>query len=430
MPEYLPLSPLGVGTLEVESLRSYLCRLAELHGVTLASFMLHVGSKCKRRKDRLALRRFMHQTTTACGVGSNVDLLIKTLGPLTGEAHLERLTFLELDKVLSGSQGLVKPVRSWCPVCYNEHRRSDEPYYDRLLWSMPSVTRCPFHRVGLVSECPQCGKTQRHYHRTAKLDLCHECNRSIVMDPLIIHVKRTPQYGESDCCAIVSSISSGQLSVQPAAVQIFRAELERVLGNDRREKDACELLDRKMGVLVDKRKKPFQFPTLLRLANALELRLLDLLSSPREAAHAAGGLLREHVQRPTARFTRQTKEQRLRIRKRISRELAKPAGQRLLAKAVLCRELSVTMNALRYAGAELLDGYEARRLRSVKEAKHVADITMRTLLAESYLNVYLKGGLPTQKSVACVLSRRCGASIRHARAVVNDVVRAHERASR
>ena len=430
MPEYLPLSPMGIGTLEVESLRSYLCRLAALHGVTLASFMLHVGSKCKRRKDGIALQRFMHQTTIACGIGSNVAMLIKTLTPLTGQQDLGRLTLLELDKVLSGGQGLVKPIRTWCPVCYDEHRRNDESYYDRLLWSMPPVTRCPLHQVDLVSECAQCGKPQRLYHQSGRLELCHECNRTIVTESLSIHINRKPQFGESDCCAIVASISSGKLSVRRGAVQIFRAELERLLGSNQREKDACELLDNKIGALVAKRKKPFQFPTLLRLAITLDLRLMDLLTSPRDAAHAAGGLLRDHIRGDTVNFTRQTKEQRTRIRKRISRELAKPEGKPLLAKAALCQELGVTMNALRYAGADLLDGYETRRIQAVTEAKHTVDMAMRSLLERYYLDAYLKGHLPSQKVVACVLSDRCGASIRHARSVVSEVIHAHERALR
>ena len=413
---------MGVGTLEVESLRSYLCRLAALHGVTYASFMKHVGSMCKVHRDKMALSRFTLQTTTGCGIGSNVGLLLKVLGPLTGQEHLQRLTLLELDKVLSGGQGLVKPAREWCPSCYEEHRRNGDPYYDRLLWIMQPVIRCPIHQVELVSNCGRCGERQRHYHKSGHVELCNVCSKPLVGGGSAIRPIRKPQFGEADCCAIVSSISSGELNVQRRALHIFRAELAKTLGQDSRRKDACEIMDITFGYLLARRRKPFQFPTLLRFVHDLDLRLVDLLTSPTEAAHAAGGLLGQHANAPSKRFTRLTKEQRHRIRQRISQELRKCSGVLLLSKYAMSLELGVTMNALRYAGAELLEHYEKRRSLAVIEARKLAESAMRDLLSKEYLTSHRAERLSTQKAIAIELAKRCNTTIRHARMMVKEMI--------
>lgn len=428
--EYLPLAPVGVGTLEVESLRSYLCRLAALHGVTYASFVKHVGSMCKMHRDKMALGRFTLQTTTGCGIGSNVGLLLKVLGHLTGQEHLQRLTLLELDKVLSGGQGLVKPAREWCPSCYEEHRRNSDPYYDRLLWIMQPVIRCPIHQVELVSNCGHCGERQRHYHKSGRIELCYVCSKPLIDGDLAIRLSRKPQFGEADCCAIVSSISTGELYVQRRALHIFRAELAKTLSNDIRRKDACEIMDLPFRYLLQRRKKPFQFSTLLRFVHDLDLRLVDLLTSPIEAAHAAGGLLSQHVDAPVKRYTRLTKAQRSRIKQRILRELGKPSGVLLLSKRALCLELGITVNAFRYAGGELLEHYEGRRAQAVIEARKMAGSAMRDLFSKEYEASHRAGRLSTQKAIAIELAKKCSTTIRHARMVVKEMVDAQQEKAR
>lgn len=426
MPEYLPLCPLGADTLEVESLRSYICRLAKLHCVTLTCFMRHVASSCKRPSERRALERFMTQASNACGIGPNVGLLVRVLGALTGQRSLKRMTLLGLDRVVSGGQGITKLARSWCPECYWEHQVNASTPYDRLLWTIPFITRCPVHKVALVDQCPRCSEVQRNYHRSGRIDICSVCEGSLISDFEPSAVVFEPQYGESHCCDMVLAITHGDFKVRRYAVQIFSRELALLHGNRPHSEEFSEILDYQIAWWIKHRSKPFRFMRLLRIATELDIRLVDFLCDPVEAAHLAGGLLHDHIGPPTENYTRLGDQDRALIRSRLTEELNRPAGELLATKKQIAGELGVSISALRYAGSELMETYERQRAVSLRAAREARKAVMRSLLNEELLPRYLSHQYRSRRELAFALSNASGASIRSARIAVNEALSGHQ----
>lgn len=364
----------------------------------------------------------MHETTTVCGVGPSVGLLVRVLEYLTGQSELGKLTLLELERTVSGGQGLVKRFRSWCPVCYFEHQQKNVACYDRLLWMLQPITRCPIHKIRLLDRCLTCGALQSYYHRSGKLNLCAACSGLLVP-----HLNKTvpiqrPQFGESHCCDLVLSISRGDLYVKPRAIHIFRRELSSFLGGNELHLAGCELFDRYCSQQIKRSENPFRFSTLLRIANYLDIRLIDLLTAPNEAARAAGGLLLEHANSPREHFSRLTKDQRRQIRARIALELAKPYGQRRASKSQMAKELHVSINALRYAGSDLLVNYEDRRQAAAKVVKAMKSDALQAALIHDFLPIYLTRKYRTRKLLASALAKKCSVSVRVARQAVDEAL--------
>lgn len=179
------LEPVGVGTAAVESLTGYFSRLAESHGNSPAALFgreiapLLKSESLRRRaegrnKSMLLAYAVRSKSHAMNGTGSTARDWAEVLGDLTKRTDLHLLTMLPWANVLS-HPGLIRPVRAWCPSCYEEWRLGEETVYEPLLWSLEVVNTCTRHRLHLRTECPHCGKSSRALESRCRPGFCPAC---------------------------------------------------------------------------------------------------------------------------------------------------------------------------------------------------------------------------------------------------------------
>ncbi len=170
--------PIAVGTAAVESLASYVLRLAVCHRVTLYNFL-------KSRPPDLA-PCFIE---AASAIGTRYDteirsggvngspqgaIIARALATLTGRPAVAWTTFSAYNGH-AGTRRFLHHRLRWCPKCLAE----DAEPYERLLWNARLLTVCPHHQVRLISVCPHCGWRGARQIVQAWLFLCRRCRRPL-----------------------------------------------------------------------------------------------------------------------------------------------------------------------------------------------------------------------------------------------------------
>src|SRR5215470_6463846 len=176
------LEPIAVGSPMVESLTSYLTRLAEAHSVFPRVLVAkeitpvvdpHLASRATYRSTG-----FWKQCPALNGVTSLAAGMVQALQQLTQRNDLRFLTMLPWKEVLADSR-LVRRTRAWCPLCYEEWRVSHQEVYDPLLWALEDITHCLRHGVQLQQHCPNpdCGRMLYPLYSTAQPGYCTWCHQ-------------------------------------------------------------------------------------------------------------------------------------------------------------------------------------------------------------------------------------------------------------
>lgn len=153
------LEPLGVDTPYVESLTSYLARLADAHCISLRTLVKQELSPLLRR-DYLSnplgssLDSFWIESVRAIsGTGALAKDWARSLERLTLRTDLHLLTLLPWSAVLT-QQRLLRLNRAWCPECFMEWQSTEQPIYEPLLWNLNTVSVCLRHQRILLEQCP------------------------------------------------------------------------------------------------------------------------------------------------------------------------------------------------------------------------------------------------------------------------------------
>jgi TniQ len=182
---YHHLEPIGIGTSAVESLTSYISRLAAAHRVSVATlyeFTIVPGLNKSYLADQDHLgpastlnAGFRNQIKNINGVGKVAREWVNLFEKLTLRRDLTRLTFLNWSEVLT-PQKLHRNYQAWCPACYEEMRGSNGIIYQPLIWSVQVLKICYRHQVCLVDQCPQCNRQFLGLTRRLCLGFCPKCN--------------------------------------------------------------------------------------------------------------------------------------------------------------------------------------------------------------------------------------------------------------
>jgi hypothetical protein len=178
------LAPIRVGAPDVESLTSYIARLAAAHNVytgTLVEHELlpllqkHPMSEPGSTSASYAWPKF---TQPLNGFGTLARKWTQALETLTLRSDLRFLTLLTWSQVLT-FMGLLRRERAWCPVCYEEWRETGQVVYEPLLWALRMVTVCPRHGCRLSSRCPHqdCQQSQQPLAPRSRPGYCTRCER-------------------------------------------------------------------------------------------------------------------------------------------------------------------------------------------------------------------------------------------------------------
>ncbi len=174
------LPPRSVGTLWVESLTSYINRLAWAYRVSPR--VLVAQEIVPQLSSSLQIHSFAQLATfsrsSAMGMNGTGDLAVEwptILEELTLRSDLHLLTLRSWVGDLT-SRGHLRKKPAWCPVCYTEWREQKLPLYQPLLWMLQLVMMCPRHQVRLEDRCPHCQKYQSILTLKTAPGHCTQCH--------------------------------------------------------------------------------------------------------------------------------------------------------------------------------------------------------------------------------------------------------------
>ncbi len=180
------LEPIGIGTPEVESLTGYINRLAVAHCVTVSRLLkseLYPRVKAENSPGPsqkvnghlwLGWESANEAARMINGLGLTAERWVKVLEGLTGRRNLRFLTMLDWRYVLS-SQELFKGPLRWCPDCFDDWRRNEQPIYEPLLWRLYPVIACLKHQGRLRFQCSHCGCQSAAFSARSRPGHCSAC---------------------------------------------------------------------------------------------------------------------------------------------------------------------------------------------------------------------------------------------------------------
>ncbi len=155
------LEPVGVGTPWVESLTSYIARLASAHAVFPGVLMNKLLEPLVQGKHSSILHISEGKKTNLLNAtGLRATLAVQFLETLAMRQDLRHLTLLAWSEILC-LRGLVRLTKAWCQECYEHWREQGEIIFDPLLWTIQEVTTCALHQIPLCQQCPNpnCART-------------------------------------------------------------------------------------------------------------------------------------------------------------------------------------------------------------------------------------------------------------------------------
>lgn len=200
------LEPMGIGTAQVESLTSYVARLAVAHRVSVSKLVLaEIGPLFRRSRKRSAF--FDANSRGLLRVNELSKEFVSILQRLTGRLDLPYLTILPWAQVMA-IQETVRPHRAWCSGCLEEQRTTGEMVYEFLWWSLEPIKICPRHAQPLQTQCPHCHHHQPWLGARSKVGYCSACQTwlGIVPDPTTLKVPDMTDFEMEWQCWLVEAI--------------------------------------------------------------------------------------------------------------------------------------------------------------------------------------------------------------------------------
>lgn len=198
-PQFIPspsrlfhLEPIGIGTCYVESLTSYVARLAEAHSVPSGTLLAREVRPLVRHGDATnplnsgSIVALYGQASVKALNGTQIGAkqLVFALEALTKRTDLQFLTMLPWAEVFP-VLGLLKHFHAWCPYCYQEWLNNKQVIYSPLLWALKVVKICPAHLQPLESKCPHCDREFLNLWHNSRPGFCLKCGEWLGTDCVI-----------------------------------------------------------------------------------------------------------------------------------------------------------------------------------------------------------------------------------------------------
>lgn len=183
------LQPIGVRTPLVESLTSYITRLAEAHCVYSGMLMRKmvvplVPNYSPLEKQHGLFTEAGYRSTLMNGGGLPALYATQALETLTLRSDLRFLTLLPLAKALP-MRNCMRLTKAWCALCYEEWRANGRPLYDPLIWSFEEISICRRHHQPLSTQCPypDCARSLPGVSWRSCIGYCSYCQRWLGKSP-------------------------------------------------------------------------------------------------------------------------------------------------------------------------------------------------------------------------------------------------------
>lgn len=177
------LEPIGVGTPFVESLSSYVARLAAAHMLSVSALLKHMVayylSDSKHNLGNTIGKQGIIKKMN--GMGREASSIVDTLEKLTGRTTLRYLTMIPFSRMFS-PQDLVNSHSAWCPYCLNQQRESGQTVYVPLLWCINMFDMCEIHQTPLQVACQYCRAKAPILGSRTVIGYCDKCNKWLGKD--------------------------------------------------------------------------------------------------------------------------------------------------------------------------------------------------------------------------------------------------------
>jgi TniQ len=262
----MPPFPLrGLGSPLVESFRSYVKRISWASGIRDT---VRPGVIFTDAPDISA-------EPSRTGLGLNQDdrlaNVVAVVSALTGSPHLRCGTFLSLRDVMHDPT--IRSNRRWCPECVDELWLPTG--WDPLLWSIGDLACCPLHNCDIVSSCQNCGAKQKTLRKFANTQRCGRCRK-----PLRGRGHRTA-WSQFNTWSDFQIIELVKTYCVPEAAVVDPNTLYQI--NEALVNADASYVEKSMIAQRFKVGGRPRLATLLQLAAAQAVSLVDLISRPQEA---------------------------------------------------------------------------------------------------------------------------------------------------
>ncbi|MFD2655508.1 TniQ family protein [Gracilibacillus thailandensis] len=187
--ELYNIKPIGIGTPYVESLSSYISRIAEDHNLAVSALLSKVIAPMLNidyLKDQLS-QGIIKDTSHFINENSPVTLeYSNALELLTSRDDLRSLTMLNWQGIFS--KKLFSRYRKWCPICLNKIKSNSKIIYEPLIWYISDIKKCEVHEVVLHDKCSNCKRNLPFLHKKLMVGYCQYCG-SWLGDNLVFNKK-------------------------------------------------------------------------------------------------------------------------------------------------------------------------------------------------------------------------------------------------
>lgn len=417
-----PVGPVGVGSPMVESLTSYIARLAEAHCV-LPSTLLNkeltpfLKRSSAERGKMLRLNSFYKDIGALNGVGAQAIWWVQLLETLTMRTDLKSLTLSTWAEVLP-AKNLLRPTKAWCPACYGEWFKSGKVIYEPLLWTLTVVTACPRHRRRLQMQCPalDCQRSLPWLSPQTRPGYCSYCQRWLGLPPdgratrserldeyelewqswvqkavgPLLAIKNSPGTLPTRA-GVISAIST----CMEQAAQGKKGVLARILGVE----------EQKVFIWYSGKSIPV-FAELLRLCYRLAISPLDLLTAKEIVINADRIMpasdpwwLSKELRPPRKRFD-------LQLLRRELEAILEEQQEPFPSLQEVARRLSTSIPTMRRHCPELCSNIVARYNEYIQARKRKRTEDIAREIKQVALQIHGEGAYPSQYRVASRLARK------------------------
>lgn len=174
------IEPIGIGSPIIESLTSYVIRLAEAHSITPGLLMGKVITPLlnKHYLTKTANRGgggLYKSASSLNGIKTTAKDLVASLEVLNLRNDFHLLTMLTWSDVFP-TRGLLRAHKAWCPICLQKWSDVGSTIYEPLIWLIKEVPICPKHKIYLHTICPNCARTIPTLSRNTRHGYCSYCS--------------------------------------------------------------------------------------------------------------------------------------------------------------------------------------------------------------------------------------------------------------
>jgi len=292
-----PIPLIGMGTSEIESLPSYLHRLAFEHGIyvgELLKFIYCHGISDIDEDDSVALIPHYLRVESLVRPNKVTNTIIRLL-KVMGGSDASNGTFCFLDGSVGRLSNEISKGFKWCPECFAEMKSIGEDCYFKLIWHLEDITQCPIHGAPLVSSCGFCGCKQTSYIKRNLLGSCQECGESLSVRHKTIlpsEVRNSWELCGVDLMQLFKDLEDG--SVHVIHLDGAKKSLEHLFDyfwTKQRGKDLFSVIPRDKLLSVIYEQSKISLKSARRFAYSMGIPLYDFLSGH---AHQSSAVLNSH----------------------------------------------------------------------------------------------------------------------------------------